>query len=46
MYWTDGRKYIGNWKAGKQHGLGTYVKVDGSQRNGEWASGKKIRWID
>jgi hypothetical protein len=23
--WADGRKYIGDWKAGKQHGSGIFV---------------------
>jgi hypothetical protein len=23
--WADGRQYIGDWKAGKQHGVGEYI---------------------
>ena len=44
--WADGRKYIGEWKAGKQHGIGTYISKDGMQKEGEWQNGKKIKWIN
>lgn len=44
--WPNGIKYIGSWRAGKQHGLGIlYNSKDGSKRQGEWASGKRQRWI-
>lgn len=46
MTWPDGRRYIGLWSQGKQHGIGTYIKPNGKQRNGEWDNGKKVRWID
>ena len=44
--WADGRKYIGEWKGGKQHGKGLYIAKDGIQKNGEWQSGRKVRWFD
>ena len=43
--WPDGRKYIGEWKGGKQHGVGTYISKDGIEKQGEWQHGKKIKWI-
>jgi hypothetical protein len=46
MSWPDGRKYTGDWKHGKQHGKGKYIKPDGTERVGEWQNGKKIKWID
>jgi hypothetical protein len=42
----DGRKYVGNWYNGKQHGKGTYITPSGDRREGEWSEGKRIRWLD
>jgi hypothetical protein len=42
----DGRKYLGNWHKGKQHGNGTYITGKGEAREGEWKEGKRIRWLD
>ena len=44
--WTDGRKYVGEWRAGKQHGKGTYISCDGTSKAGLWEAGKKIRWTE
>ncbi len=44
--WTDGRKYIGMWEDGKQHGQGTYLSIDGSKKSGIWKNGKKIHWVN
>jgi hypothetical protein len=44
--WPNGIRYIGSWRNGKQHGVGIlYSSVDGQKRQGEWVSGKRIRWI-
>ena len=43
--WSDDRRYDGNWKNGKQHGEGLYTTSNGKSRKGEWADGKRIRWI-
>ena len=37
--WPDGRKYIGEWKDGKQHGKGMFIK-DGKKKEGFWEMGK------
>ncbi|MCB0369445.1 MAG: hypothetical protein KDD45_08350 [Bdellovibrionales bacterium] len=29
FYWSDGRKYHGAWKEGKQHGRGEYYLCSG-----------------
>ena len=44
--WADGRQYIGQWKGGKQDGIGTYISKEGVKKQGEWQGGRKIRWID
>jgi hypothetical protein len=46
FYWPDGRKYIGEWKNGKQDGRGTFLAQNGQQREGEWSQGKRTRWLD
>ena len=33
------RKYVGQWKNGKQHGQGTYTYVNGDKYVGEWKKG-------
>ena len=37
---TDGRKYVGEYKDGKRHGQGTYTHHDGRKYEGEWKDGK------
>ena len=37
---ADGSRYVGQWKNGKMHGLGTYTYPDGTLYKGEWADGK------
>jgi hypothetical protein len=34
--WSDGRKYIGDWRNGQQDGVGTLINKDGTTRRGEW----------
>jgi hypothetical protein len=38
--WKDGRKYDGEWKDGKQHGIGMYTKKDGTTKKSIWEHGK------
>lgn len=40
--WADGRKYVGGWFRGKQHGLGKLVSSKGEERYGEWCEGKRV----
>lgn len=41
FYFSDGRKFSGDWKDGKQHGKGCYEKKF-IKREGVWKNGKKI----
>ena len=41
--YTDGARYVGDWKAGKQHGEGTLYNPDGSVKiKGRWENGNFI----
>jgi hypothetical protein len=33
----DGRKYIGLWKDGHQHGKGVFISKNGIRREGDWS---------
>jgi len=37
MTWSDGRKYTGQWKAGKRHGFGTQTTDAGGVWKGFWS---------
>jgi len=39
--WSDGEKFEGDWKNGKQDGKGTYFYSNGSKYIGGWKNGKK-----
>ena len=39
--WSDGDKYVGEWKNGKQHGQGTYTWASGDKYVGEYKDGKE-----
>ena len=39
--WSDGTKYIGEWRFGEMNGQGTYTYADGGKYVGEWKDGKK-----
>jgi hypothetical protein len=39
--WPDGRKYEGEYKNDKKHGIGTFYWPDGRVYKGEWADGKQ-----
>ena len=41
--WSDGDKYVGEWKEGKQHGQGTYTFADGTVKKGEWKNGDFVK---
>ena len=41
--WTDGAKYVGEFKDGLQHGQGTYITTDGAKYVGEFKDGKLIK---
>jgi len=38
--WTDGAKYVGEWKDDKQHGQGTLTYADGRVEKGIWKNGQ------
>ncbi len=42
--WANGSKYIGSWRDDRQHGIGIFCDAK-SKRQGEWVSGKRIRWL-
>ena len=39
---SDGRKYVGEWKDGMRDGQGTFTFPDGYRFSGEWK--KDVRW--
>ena len=39
--WSNGNKYIGEWKDGKRTGQGTLTFPDGTKYVGEWKNGKE-----
>ena len=42
MTWKDkNATYVGSWKAGKQHGKGTFTYEDGSKYDGEWKDNQR-----
>lgn len=40
--WPDGRKYVGKWRLGLQHGNGQYINNEGLSFEGVWDSGEVI----
>jgi len=40
FYWTDGRKFTGEYIEDKKHGYGEYFWPDGSHFRGEWVNGQ------
>ena len=43
--WSDGDKYVGEYKDGKEHGQGTYTFHDGRKYVGEWKNKEKWNGI-
>lgn len=41
----DGRVYEGQWKEGKQHGIGKFTDRDGVTTEGIWDNGARVRWM-
>jgi hypothetical protein len=39
--WADGRRYEGDFKAGKKDGEGTFYWPNGSKYLGSWRNGKQ-----
>ncbi|CAE7910443.1 PIP5K9 [Symbiodinium necroappetens] len=39
------RQYDGQWKNGKQHGIGIYCTARGDKRRGEWEEGRRTCWL-
>ena len=39
--WTDGRKYVGDYKNDLKHGEGTFTWPDGRCYHGTWKDGKQ-----
>ena len=42
MTWTDGDKYVGEYKDGKTHGQGTYTWANGNKYVGEFKDDKRL----
>ena len=43
--WSDGGKYVGEFKNGEINGLGTKILSDGNKYQGEWKEGKTLAGI-
>ena len=43
--WSDGVRYIGNWRCGAQEGEGVEVLEGGRELRGLWKGGTWLRWI-
>ena len=39
------QEYDGEWKNGKQHGVGVYTSASGNSKKGEWADGRRVNWL-
>lgn len=44
-YRSDGRKYKGEWKYGKQHGKGEFYNPQTKVwKKGIWSDGRRVQW--
>ena len=43
--WPDGRRYVGDWVNGKQHGKGIFNRSDTGSVETEWKEGKRVKVI-
>jgi hypothetical protein len=41
FFWTESKKYEGQWKLSKKHGEGVMAFQDGKKYNGEYVNDKK-----
>ena len=41
--YTDGRKYVGEFRDGKRHGQGTFTLADGSKEVGKFKDGNFVK---
>ena len=44
--WTDGRKYIGEWKDDEKDGEGQYINEEGEEVKQKWMVGKLIKEVE
>ena len=44
-FWPDGRKLQCGWKEGLQEGQGTFLTVEGNEKYGLSANGKRLKWF-
>ncbi len=45
IFRSDGRKYKGYWKNGKQHGEGEFFHTkENIWKKGIWMDGKRVQW--
>ncbi len=42
----NGRKYIGDWKNGKEQVIHIYSSASGKKKRGEWNEGKSSAWLN
>ena len=40
--WKDGKRYEGEWKAGKKHGAGCSISAEGKIELNHWENGQII----
>lgn len=38
VHFTNGEKYVGNWKASRVDGQGSFYRMDGTVVMGQWES--------
>jgi len=44
---SDGKKYKGYWKNGKQDGEGEFLlNATSAWKKGRWSEGKRVRWVN
>ena len=45
-YFSNGNKYIGQWKDDAMHGSGVWFSLkDQTKRQGQWQNNKRTQWI-
>ncbi|GMF09216.1 unnamed protein product [Phytophthora lilii] len=41
LIYSDGGRYVGQWKSSQRHGKGIYQSADGYEYTGDWVDGRK-----